>query len=99
MIAGIVAFASLAAVADGFAVVSPCRSQMGTLSDAGTVSSNKATFRNRPRSHIVNTKMSLATGAGSGTATPTQKEVYNQESWALVSNAHLQRCRSRGLSW
>ncbi|CAM9271037.1 unnamed protein product [Scytosiphon promiscuus] len=80
MIAGIVAFATLAVVSDGFAVVPPSsRSPPGTLADAATVS--KATPGNRPRAHTVTTKLSVATGTGPGTATSTP--VYDQKSWVL----------------
>lgn len=91
MMLGLAAFAGIAAVSEGFSVVSPARWPLGSHSSASFAADAAAAVNtccsgSRPKVDPANTKMmmSQATGVGTETGAPTEKALYDQKSWALV---------------
>lgn len=87
MMLGLAAFAGIAAVSEGFSVVSPAATLGSQTSafpaDAARVSPAYS-VRRRPGAESTTKMMSQATvGAEAGTS--TKEPVYDQKSWALVS--------------
>lgn len=92
----LVALAGMAAVSEGFAVVSPARWPLGSRfspafaaadADAAHVNTAGGAGRRPGGEAAASTRMmSQATGVGAEARTSSQEPVFDQESWALVRN-------------
>lgn len=88
MMLGLVAFAGIAAVSEGFAAVSPARWPLGSQTSSAFAADAAGVNRpQRPRGveSSATKMMSQATVGGAGAGASTKEPVYDQKSWALVS--------------